>query len=381
MIFIPLRNDSFYFMRKQGVDVLRYLPEFLAEDPTFKKIQDALSREHESYRLKLVDISKQFYIETADWGLKDWEQFLKITPKKNSGNEKRRAVIAVKRRGGQMMTVAHTKEVMREFAPYGEVDIEELGENRLKLIINNGNFEWDELLQALWDLLPAHLTFDFGIYEDFGEEGLTFAQAAADATWENFELDMLSPNTETVCIGIFPVDISTDTFGLSEENFDFDGNLKVGILEQESEYITIDCDRSEILDEETIEDFERYIRQRWKEFKTNPVVKHYKHGTHGDDWDGETDDDEPEYFPVDTDFLRIYWQFDCPNDSDGAGGTNYHLRYQTILRPKDNLQPSDINYLSAVGAASGMLLHSKLNIPTTGIIRALYIKKSELKIV
>lgn len=138
---------------------------------------------------------------------------------------------------------------------------------------------------------------------------------------------------------------------------------------------------NELPDEETIEDFERYIRWRWAQFKTNPVIKWYTHGTHGDD-DGEIDSpDEPEFFPTGTEFLRIYWGFDCPNDQDGVGGKNYHYRYQTILQPRSDVSAKDINYLSAVGTSSQMLLHSKLKLPTTGIIRALYVKKEELKII
>lgn len=144
--------------------------------------------------------------------------------------------------------------------------------------------------------------------------------------------------------------------------------------------ISFNCE-NELPDEETIEDFERYIRWRWAQFKTNPVVKWYTHGTHGED-DGEIDNpDEPEYFPVDTDFLRIYWAYDCPNDQDGAGGKNYHLRYQTILQPRQDVTGKEINYLSAVGTSSQMLLHSKLKVPTSGIIRAIYVKKEELKII
>ena len=132
--------------------------------------------------------------------------------------------------------------------------------------------------------------------------------------------------------------------------------------------------------EETIEDFERYLRRRWAEFMKNAVVKWYKHGTHGDDYDGEIDNPEDEeIFPVNTDFLRIYWGFDCPKDSDGAGGKNYHYRYQTILNPRADFTPQDINYLGAVG--TGLLLHSKLELPTTGIIKPLYIKKTETKII
>lgn len=383
MIKIPLRSDSFMFLRKVPVDLSRYLPYFLYNDEVFSKVQAALNREHESYRLKLQHLSQQLYHQTADSeGLKDWELFLKIPNLKGYDTELRRSVVATKLLRNTPMTVANTKKLMLEFAPYGEIDIEELGENKLKLIINNGNFIWDELLAALWEWLPAHLIFSFSIEEDFGEETVHYAQATADATWDYLDLDMLSPPPEIVTVGIFPVDISTDTINIdsADEHSDHTDFVTCAILTQAAEYTKIDCDRAEILDEDTIEEFERYIRWRWEQFKKNAVVKWYKHGSHG--LDGEIDNpDDPEYFPIDTDFLRIYWAFDCPNDQDGKGGKNYHLRYQTILKPRPNFTPQDINYLSAVGAAGKMLLHSKLDVPTSGIVKALYIKKTETKII
>lgn len=379
---MKLRSDTFKFMRKVPPDLSRYLPKYLYSDEVFFKIQNALNEEHKKFWLKFIDTAKEFYIQTAsENGLSDWERFLKITPKKNADTELRRALVSIKRRGGQMMTVEHTKEVMREFARYGEVDIAELGENKLKLIINNGDFEWDELMAALWELLPAHLIFDFGIYEDFGEEVIHYAQATADATAENFELDMLSPPPENIRVGIYPVDISTDIIDIdsSDEHSEHADYLQIAVLTQAAEFATFDCDRSEIMDEDTAEDFERYLRERWKQFKDNPVIKYYKHGTHGED--GEINEpDEEEFFPVETDFLRIYWAFNCPNDKDGAEDDKFHYRYQTIINPRENVSAADINHLSAIGANSKMLLHSKLNLPTIGIIKALYIQKQEIKV-
>ena len=367
-------------MRKVPVDLSRYLPKFLYQDPTFAQLQAALNIEHESYRLKLRYLAQQFFLQTADSdGLKDWEQFLKISPRKNADVELRRSVVAVKRRGGVVLTKENAKQLMREFLRFEnddtEVGIEELGENKLRLILTNGDFYWEELMAALWEQLPAHLVFDMSINEDFGEEYVTFAQATADASFEFWNLDMLSPPPENILVGNFAVDISTDTFypDSSDEHSDHAQDLQVAVLTLESEHTTFDCDRVELDDEETREDFERYIRERWLKFKTNPIVKWYKHGTHGDDYDGETDDGDEEFFPVDTSFLRIYWQFPC-------GEGDWHLRYQTILQPKEP-QAQDINYLSEVGKSSKMLLHSKLQIPSSGIIRALYVKKSDIKII
>lgn len=188
-----------------------------------------------------------------------------------------------------------------------------------------------------------------------------------------FDLNDSSQVKENFYLAQSEIFSGNETFGLdNDENTTSQNNLRAGFIELISGEISIGAD-IETPDEETREDFERYIRERWLKFKTNPIVKWYKHGTHGDDYDGETDDGDEEFFPVDTSFLRIYWQFPC-------GEGDWHLRYQTILQPKEP-QAKDINYLSEVGVATKMLLHSKLDIPTTGILKALYVKKSDIKII
>lgn len=137
--------------------------------------------------------------------------------------------------------------------------------------------------------------------------------------------------------------------------------------------IRFDCTREQQQDEYDRADFERYLRSRWAKFKQNPVIKYYSH--HGHDWDGELDDDEEEFFPVDEDFLRLYWRF----YSDKTD--KFKIRYTTILNPRENLSAGEINAVGQIGAATGMLLHSKAQHPTLGIFKALYIHKKTLRII
>ena len=58
-------TGHFYFLRRgQPIDVMRYLPQFLKEEPEFLKVQDALSWEHEKLKAKAMDILNRH------WGIK-----------------------------------------------------------------------------------------------------------------------------------------------------------------------------------------------------------------------------------------------------------------------------------------------------------------------
>lgn len=82
------------FIRWKEVDILTYLPLFIAKDLEFKSISDADSREHERIRLLLVELLEQDNIQTATYALDRWEEFVGITPRNDSLSNRRNRVIA-----------------------------------------------------------------------------------------------------------------------------------------------------------------------------------------------------------------------------------------------------------------------------------------------
>lgn len=193
---------------------------------------------------------------------------------------------------------------------------------------------------------------------------LHVAQPFVDSSDNFIDLDMLSPPPQILTQRGFLIDEGCDTFNLSGDIDTGETILHVAIIDLETINEEIDCDRGELGDTDTAIFFERYIWQKWLEFKKNPVIEHYGHHGHG-----EIDaPDEPEYYPINTDFLRLYYAFP---DTDS-------VRYITLYNPQEDLTGADIRYASTV--TRGQLLHSRLKIPTTGIIRALYIRKKVEKV-
>lgn len=366
-----LTPTTFEFMRTEPVDVKRYLPRWLNKDPLFSSLQGALNIEHESYRLKLMDAARQLYLETASWGLADWERLLKITPKKDADLERRRAVIRVKRRGDTVMTVENTRRLLEDFAPRGEVEVRELGGNLLELVMRNGTFYWEELMEALWEQLPAHLTFDFELHRQIFQ---TLYVGLLDSWQGKIAYRHNTDHFARQSLQVIHSEITSGkiTHGLSVERRRRGTVKRVGFATLIHGRIRFDCEREQP-DEYDRADFERYLRERWRRFKDNPVIKYYSH--HGHDWDGELDDDDEEFFPVDEDFLRLYWRF----YSDKTD--KFHVRYTTILNPRENLSAGEINAVGQIGAATGMLLHSKAQHPTLGIFKALYIHKKTMRMI
>ena len=148
----------FNLLRTYKVDVLRYLPKFLSKDGTFKATQDSLSEEHEKQRLLIVDLCKQLFVESATWGLDDWERVYGLQ-NKHLPIDQRRNLLLVKMRGNQTITEEKLQEIVNlVYPPQNAVVKENTGANTFKVIIDTID-ALDEIRRVVEIYKPAHLLY------------------------------------------------------------------------------------------------------------------------------------------------------------------------------------------------------------------------------
>lgn len=148
----------FNLLRTYKVDVLRYLPKFLSKDGTFKATQDSLSEEHEKQRLLIIDICKQLFVESATWGLDDWERVYELQ-NKHLSIDQRRNLLLVKMRGAQTITEEKLQEIVNlVYPPKNAVVKENTGANTFKVIIDTID-ALDEIRRVVEIYKPAHLSY------------------------------------------------------------------------------------------------------------------------------------------------------------------------------------------------------------------------------
>ena len=104
---ILLRNDK--------VDISRYLPKFLAKDKVMFHMLAACSTQHEKQRLILDDLSNQFFVQTATWGLAEWERLVDITPQDGADIESRRAAVLLKLKKPPSVTVTFLEKLINQY--------------------------------------------------------------------------------------------------------------------------------------------------------------------------------------------------------------------------------------------------------------------------
>lgn len=161
------------YLRNQPPNLARYLPQFLQEDEHFKATLAACSTEHEKYRLLLDEITNQFYIETATWGLTDWERILDLKPDAGDNYEQRRNRILLKLQGRQVSTLDFMARLCARYTVDKAAEIEEHNEeNRFRVYLHGGTSDLPGLREALETYKPAHLGYDicYALYGDLFDD-------------------------------------------------------------------------------------------------------------------------------------------------------------------------------------------------------------------
>lgn len=148
------------FLRDTPVNVLRYLPDFLSSDKTFKAVQDGLNKEHEKLRLTLDDFSNQLFIETAtEPGLSRWEEIIGLIPKPGADFEARRRSILLWLQSNQTSTVPFMQRLAARYYPAGSDVriIEHNSEYYFDIETDSLPIDYDGLFDAMDIYKPAHL--------------------------------------------------------------------------------------------------------------------------------------------------------------------------------------------------------------------------------
>lgn len=148
-----------YLLRQTPVKTLKHLPKFLPKDNDFKNTALICDDEHEKLRLAILDVRDQFFVETATWGLTDWERVLDISVKDGATIKDRRTQILLKLQGANVVSKAFIVKLINNFLNDASGTIVEHNkEYYFDVCFNNGSlFDWEGLQEAIEIYKPAHL--------------------------------------------------------------------------------------------------------------------------------------------------------------------------------------------------------------------------------
>ena len=155
---------DYRFLRDDVVNLARYLPDFLSEDPAFKNTLTALGTEHEKLRQQIMDLAAQAFVTTATWGLADWELILGLVGRPGATIEDRRNRILLYLQSSQTVTKEFMTRLVRRYCEEPDsTDIEIVEDNEhyaFQIRTTGGWFiNMDDLREAVELYKPAHLGY------------------------------------------------------------------------------------------------------------------------------------------------------------------------------------------------------------------------------
>lgn len=148
--------------RNYLVDLLSYMPEHLTKDRETATLLLVESEEHNLQENWLQEIFKQFFVETATWGLALWENDLELKPSQTDDYTQRRNRIYLKLQGRQTVTKEFMKKLVKRYTSADSiVDIIEYSSKySFKITIDGeGILYRNDLLDAIETYKPAHLAY------------------------------------------------------------------------------------------------------------------------------------------------------------------------------------------------------------------------------
>lgn len=149
------------WMRQSIVDILQYLPAFLAHSQQLQAANDADSKEHDTIRIDLQDVLDQFYVKSATWGLERWEELCSITTDKTLSDSVRRSTIIAKLQNpGSVTEVFLTNLINGYIADQQGYIISYPREYRIEVLYHGGQItDYEKLRTAISTYIPAHIGY------------------------------------------------------------------------------------------------------------------------------------------------------------------------------------------------------------------------------
>lgn len=154
-----------YLLRRTPVKTLKHLPNFLPTDNDFKNTALISDEEHEKLKINLLDVKNQFFVETATWGLSDWERLLDLSVKEDASIEDRRIQILLKLQGTNIVSEIFMNNLINMFCEDKSGYIIQHNSEYYFEVILNGNQKLDlnSLSNAIEMYKPAHLGYMYSI--------------------------------------------------------------------------------------------------------------------------------------------------------------------------------------------------------------------------
>ncbi|NFO56407.1 DUF2313 domain-containing protein [Clostridium botulinum] len=181
-------------LEKYFVDLRKYTPSFIHEQPIMRTIYKSQGEELGGLNYYIQDLINQCFLDTATWGLEQWEKEFGIETNLNYSYEERREILKAKKRGQGTCTKTMLKNAAEAFSG-GECNVIENTAPYTFTVQFVGIKGIPRNLQAfinmLEDIKPAHLDYKFKYtytnWNYLDSKNLAYDKAEA-IKWDDLEI-------------------------------------------------------------------------------------------------------------------------------------------------------------------------------------------------
>lgn len=167
-------------------DMYDYAPRYYGDMPIATNILDREAEEFAKLNADIYDVLAQMYIETATWGLTQWERIFGLVTDTSKSYEHRREILLSRLRGVGAVSAELIESVAGAYAN-GDVDVTADVPTYTITITFVSNYgvpaQITELKAAVRDVTPAHLAinyeFRFYTFAELKATGIPFGALKA----------------------------------------------------------------------------------------------------------------------------------------------------------------------------------------------------------
>lgn len=186
----PIGTD---FERSIEESLISYRPKYYEDSKVVREITKVDAEELELLYERITDVFRQYFIETATWGLKMWEEMFDIRTDESKTYEERRGVIKSELRRYGTATIPMIKNVAESYLN-GEVELTEQNSVynvHVKFAGKRGvPTNLQDIKNAIRAVTPAHLgltyEFTYVVWNEIESQKYTW-NTVGSMTWNSLE--------------------------------------------------------------------------------------------------------------------------------------------------------------------------------------------------
>lgn len=161
--------------------MISQLTNYERDNEIINELYEVLGSEMDKFLHEIEDLYKQFNIDTATWGISEWEENMGIETNKGLSRKKRRADVKEKLRKTGKVNTKMLEDILQE-SHDGKVEVWFNGRLMFNIPLEGlSHHHFDTISNIINTTKPAHLGFEIDMYMNISDNRVKLGTQTIDA--------------------------------------------------------------------------------------------------------------------------------------------------------------------------------------------------------